>query len=810
MSNRRSRPGTRVGPPPGRVFGVLILALVLAASLLGMLPPTLARAADGDRVQVLITKMTPVARAGGTVNIEGQVLNTGSRVLDQVEVAVRVRTSEPLYRAGIASPEEAQSTGALLKDKTVTLRNLAVGPGAAQPWAISFLANSLGLGETGAYPLTVEARVGGKPIGSTRTFLPWIAKNGLKDVTPNPLRVGLVWPLVDRPHRDGTTLGDEGQTPVFRDDDLAGLFAPGGRLYDLVNIGNGLKVDWAIDPELLDSAAEMAGGYRVAPPGSLDPDKPKKTKGGKAPSAEDTAKATPNQVADTLAGGGGPVAGTWLERLKAAIGMQSVLALPYADTDLAAVAHALDAGKADLRTQLGEAQLESTAVIQRTLGKSARTDIAWPAGGAVDAAVIDLARGSGASTVLASGASLAPKGESNVTPLATATLPGTDGKGTALVTDPDIDKILTADTKAPGQAVLTTQQLLAELLTIVLQEPNLKPARSVLITPPRTMDASLAGVLRDVLAASTDWARPAPLAELANEPAPLPARRLAGYPKDVRAAEPTTQYLTEIDNLARSMQTFASILTKPERVTGPFNPALLRMLSTEWRGDPPGADRYRLGVTRGLRELEKLVYIIRRTGVTLSGDQGSIPVTVVNNLQQPITVKIAATSHQPNRLKLGDPVTVTVPDGRRREVPISAKSAANGKVMVNVELLTPDGRQVRTPESFFVNTTTIDVLTRWIIGGLAFLLAVFSLRAFLRKRREAALAREANGEDGEDGDAEPADPGPARDPVPEPNGPISGWPPAHPAAPHAGANGPPDPADPHGHTPSGSTTDRPE
>ncbi|WP_406284502.1 DUF6049 family protein [Embleya sp. NBC_00896] len=796
----------------GRALGVLVLALVLAAGLLGMVPPLRAHtaaAADGQAVQILITRMTPVVKAGGTIAIEGQVVNTGTKPVDQVEVAVRLRTSEPLFRSGIASAQDAQSSGSLLHDpKPVVVRNLAPGPGAAQPWSFSFRADPLGLGEAGAYPLAIEARTGGKTSGSARTFLPWIPKNGLKDV--KSVRVGMLWPLVDRPHRDGTTLGDEFQTPVFRDDDLAGLLADKGRLSDLVNIGTGMKVDWAIDPDLLDSVAAMAGGYRVAPPGSLDPDEPKKSRDGKTANAEDAAKATPNQIADTVAGAGGPLAASWLDRLKAALGGGSVLGLPYGDTDLAAVAHALDAGKIDLRPQLTQARQKSTDVMQRTLNRPVRTDVAWPAGGALDQSIINLAVGSGATTVLASGASLPPTRDLNVTPLATATLPGTDGKGTALVTDPAIDRILAADAKAPGQQVLATQQLVAELLTIALQEPTLKASRSLLITPPRTMDAALATVLKNVMTASADWTDSVTLAELATEPAPLPARKLAGYPKDVRASEPSTPYLTETHNLARSTGTFASILSKPERVTGPFDPAVLRLLSTQWRGDPKAADHYRLGVTRSLRELESLVYIIRRTGVTLSGDEGNIPVTVVNNLQQPITLRIAVTSHQPNRLELGEPMTVTVPDGHRREFRIPAKSAANGKVMVDVRMLSPDGEQFKTPESFFVNTTTIDGLTRWIIGGLAFLLALFSLRAFLRRRREAALAEESNGEDGEDPDDPPSGPDASGGSPADRTYPPSGWPPQHPVAAHGGGNGPSDPADPRGHTPSRSTTDRPE
>jgi hypothetical protein len=790
---------------------VILLLTASLCALVPWLPAPLASAAEGSDVQVVVDDVSPtVARpTGPDIKLTGSIVNKSAKPIDQVDVSLWLRNQPMVYRDSLNTQDKNAWTGQQQQGPIVTVRNLA--PGAAQPWTITIKAKQpvFDLNKAGVYPLAVEARNGGRSLGAARTFLPWVPTAAKVKDNLSTLRIATVLPLVDRPHRDGTTLGDNPQTPVFRDDDLARSLAPGGRLYDLVNAADGFKADWAIDPELLDSAVDMAAGYRVAPPGSLDPDVPKNKRDAKDAKPEDTAKATPKEIGNTLPGGGGAVAASWLDRLKVVLGTQQVIGLPYGDTDLAAVAHALTGPeKIDLRPELTEARRESAEVLQQALnGRPVRTDVAWPADGAIDESIVALTQGSGTNTVITSGQSLPPSRQLIYTPTAKAALPGTDGQGTALVTDPTVDTLIRTDTRAPGAKALLTQRLAAELLTISLEDPDLP--RGLVIAPPRTMDASLVDILKKVLADSAEWTDAKSLADVAAAPATPVARKLAGYPKDVRASEPSEQFLTDTRNLADSTHTFASILTIPERITGPFDPAVLRLLSTQWRGDPQAAERYRLGVTRSLRELQSLVYVVRKTGVTLSGDKGNIPITVVNGLQQPINIRIELTSHQPNRLKLGEPMVETVPGGRTQMFKTSAESAANGKVLVDVRILSPDGRQFKAPESFFVNTTTIDGLTRWIIGGLAFLLAVFSVRAFLRRRREAALAADGNDEDGEDRDDTPWVPD-SDDTGADPANPSPTWPPEHPVTTRAGGNGPPDPTDPRGHTPSGSTPDRPE
>jgi hypothetical protein len=141
-----------------------------------------ASAADGQAVQVLIDRMDPaVAKPGRTITLSGRVVNTGTKVIDQVDVGLRLRSSDSLFRGGIDSADEAGSAGTP-RGAPTTKRNLGPGVGAAQPWTLTLKADGQGLGAAGAYPLTVEARIGAKNLGSTRTFLPWIPNNGLKNV----------------------------------------------------------------------------------------------------------------------------------------------------------------------------------------------------------------------------------------------------------------------------------------------------------------------------------------------------------------------------------------------------------------------------------------------------------------------------------------------------------------------------------------------------------------------------------------------------------------------------------------------------
>ncbi|MDI2130472.1 DUF6049 family protein [Yinghuangia seranimata] len=770
----RSRALLPVALLPLPVLGI-VLALLAGLVAIGVARP--AGAADTTPVLVAPTSVTPAVlrdKNGPPLQIAVDVINTTGHDLDGVTLNLRI--GQRLTLRDQLSNDKAPDnpvTGA-----TTTIAKVPAGGRVSYTFSVA--ADKLPLSDKagGVYAFAVQAQRGGATVGSARVLVPWVPK--LQPDFPRT-QIGVLWPLIDRPRRDGTTIGDNTQTPVFQDDGLTNELSGTGRLNTLVGIGKGLgnKISWVVDPDLLDAAAAMRNGYRVAParpPETVDkPEKADKGKKGKGDDDEEeavdvaTAKAAPRTEADTTPGTGSQAAADWLNALRAAVGTgvgaSDVVALPYADTDIATIAHALSGpSKTDLNRQLTEAVARGGQLTAELLGRQptqVRSNVSWPVAGAVDDEVLATAKTAGSNLVVVSGDSMPPRKDLNYTSSTRAEI----GEGTsALVTDPRVDALLNEDASVPGKQVQLQQALIAELFTIAMEEPNRTP-RAVLLAPPRQMSVATAKVVESAVREATmpvgGWSELASLDTLAKSKLGE-ERVLRSYPQDLRRTEPSDRYLKTIPQLQQSVDTFAGILSKPERITGPYDPAVLRTLSTVWRGEGMDADVYRLGVSRGLRVLEQLVRIAPKTGVTLSGDKGTIPITVINGLQQAITVRIEVTSRQPNRLKLTEPEVTTIPAGHTSAIAVPAQSAANGKVLVDVRMLTPDGTHAFGPaQTFYVNTTSIDGITLGIIGVIAGLLALFSLRAYLRRRRAGkAGGGDASGDDG-------AEPGDGEGPMPD-------------------------------------------
>ncbi|MGA4541186.1 DUF6049 family protein [Uniformispora flossi] len=752
----------------GRAAAIL-LAVLMLAGLVTVLPGVpRAGAAESGGIDVAPTSVSsPVLTSKGAPLVLGfDLANTTGRDLDQV--TVRVRMSQPLTLRGQLANEKAQGTPLTDKEAAFSVSRLAAGQRASGQVKINLekVPSPLSTGKDGnaTYAFTLEASAGGDSAGSARVLVPWMPNAPTKNKT----QLGVLWPLVDQPRRDGTTIPDDQQTPVFEDDGLTAELADKGRLDRLVAAGDKLgdKLTWVVDPDLLDTAAAMQRGYRVAPPPTAEStndrdarkDRKSGDKNGQAtPGTGDgdtgaESLANPRTEDTTTPGTGGPVAGTWLDRLRAATAQGTVVALPYSDTDVATVAHAPTTAGTDLSAELSGAVAQGGAAAQRVLNRPVRTNLMWPIEGGVDPSIVALAKTSGASMLVASGSGMPTKKSLNYTPSARAEVgPQLD----AIVTDPRIDALLAQDASAPGRKIEIQQQLIAELFTITMEDPNRQ--RTLLIAPPRNMSADLGEVLAQAVTTATTAAAWADIASLDSvaQSALGEERTVKPYPQELSRTEPSPRYLKAIPELQQSLATFAAILTKPERVTGPYTPAVFGTLSTAWRAPGLDAEAFRLDVARSLRVLEQLVYIAPKSGVTLSGDKGKIPVTVVNRLTQPISIRVEVTSRQPNRLSLTQAEAVTIEPGRTRAIEVEAESAANGKVLVDARLLTPDGSGAFGPgQTFYVNTTSIDGITLGIIGVIAALLLLFSLRAYLRRRRSGSgrdEGEEHHKDDGDDG-----------------------------------------------------------
>ncbi|MFC9328346.1 DUF6049 family protein [Kitasatospora sp. NPDC057015] len=742
----------------GRVARRLAALTAACAVLLGAAPQALAAPADGARpalaptvsgeypVVVTIDGVTPaVVSPGGAVTITGQVTNGGRSPLKSPHAAVRAPLNhKPLNtRSDLAAVagrnDPAGVDGVDLDSPQAALNEL--GPGQSQPFTLQVAAADLGLDREGAYELAVDVwgstgdNQRNRPLGIARTFLAY-------NPTPTdaqPTQVATLWPITHTPELVAQTLSDNDQSiAVLRDDSLAADFAPGGRLYELVDIGAGLPgLTWVVDPDLLDTAYAMTKPYKVQKPNTA------------GQSAKDE---------NTTQGTGTAAATAWLDKLRTAVAKpgNEVVSLPYADPDIASIAHnGADLGGID--TALLKAGTAGQVTAEGRLSVDVRGDVAWPYQGYLDQQIAATAQRGGDNLLLVNGASLPEADALKYTPGATRPI----GNGqTAVVADHTVSALFQSDLNTPQSQSEAVQRYLAETFVITRQEPHNQ--RGLLVMPPRGLTVNTAKALATALQGANggQWTTPVTLDTVVQAAADPKANGAVPpateYPSEARASELSASALTETMGIQSRLDLLMRVLTLPQRVRGPFSAAMIRSVSTEWRTQAPAGDTYREGVRHYLTELSEAVRVPKKGVITFAGDTGVLQVSVRNDLTQTVTnLKLVLTSSQPNRLKVGDPADIVLGASRSVTMQFPAEAHNNGQATMTAQLWTtgPNPQPYGDPVTFNVMVTSVTDGVLYVIGAGLLLILLAALRIY-RQRKKQALDRAAgDGPDEGPGDA---------------------------------------------------------
>jgi hypothetical protein len=185
---------------------------------------------------------------------------------------------------------------------------------------------------------------------------------------------------------------------------------------------------------------------------------------------------------------------------------------------------------------------------------------------------------------------------------------------------------------------------------------------------------------------------------------------------------------------------FSTVAEDPSLITGERRLRLLATLSTGWLSYPGGwasaLELYRDESTA----LHDSVKVVRSSDISLFADRASLPVTVSNSLDQPVTVVLAVSAPTPLLTIVEPSVTVTLePDSQKRaQVPV--QSLSNGTAQIAVSVATTTGVPVGA-----TTTVRINVYAGWetpITITLAIIVfAVFAFgiaRVIVRRRRARA------------------------------------------------------------------------
>lgn len=725
-------------------IAVLLVAGWPGAGVVGMAEPATAQELPAS-LEVEITAINPgVARPGGRVRLAGRVTNTSTESVGGVAVQVRttslpVGSRSELHR--LAQPQLGEILTGVLAGGSYSQLTDELAPGESHRWSATLEVDSLGFAGFGVYPVAVEAigaaMIGYGVLGQARTFLPnqpADSPSGAPGEGPpaepddpaiTPLRLAVLWPLIGVPRRD-----PEG---VFLDERLAAALGPGGRLRRALDIGRKRPVTWLVDPELLQAIAAMADGYQVRDATSEDG-------GDTGGDGEGAAGTTP--------GTGAAVAREWLADAREVLtdADAEVVALPYADPDLVALE------RQELSRDVTASVTAAPDVAAEVLDSAVSGGVAWPPGGFADRATLETLRVAGVRAVILDGRALPPAVALPYTPDGRATLATAEGPLTALVTDPELSRLLAARPRGRAAKRLAVQRFSAVTALIAAERPDL--SRTVLAVPGRRHrpDARYVDALLSFADASP-WVELTSLA--VDRAAPLSGipRAPLSYPPEQQRHELDVDYLTEVADLREQLSGFSGVLAgRSNAGTTELSQAILRTESSAWRSQLADGMALREATARQLSRRISKVYIAERNLVTLTSRRGRFPITVVNDLDVPVEVGLQLTSENAPRMLLADPdgdasrvrrqVEVDLPTvGPRRKVTVEvpAQALVNGIVPVRAQLLTPDGATYGEVRSIKVRATDYGRIANVLTGGA--LVVLFGTVGLRLARRAMAASR---------------------------------------------------------------------
>lgn len=715
-----------------------------------------------QRFAITLDELSPkVLQPGDTLSLSGTMVNTSGETLSSVSYALRVSTQRITTRYQLAQDADPNATFGIVLSSTrqKVSDDGSVDPGQRISWQLALPIDRISMptsaDQFGAFPIAVEVTSrddSGTHQDRLSTTMMWMPKGAHF----TPTKISWLWPVTDRIHRG---LGD-----TFTDDALAAELKPDGRLGELVSAPIAAKtpVTYVVDPALVDDASAMAAtaSDTSRPPsdgGSAPPSAtagtpkagasktatatatPKAGTTGK-PTASASAEPTPYQVATnatgtkTTDGAGAATAADWLAKLRAAVTAAGagLVAMPYGDADLVALE------RAGLDKELAIARSTGLSMLRSELAAPTSPDLVWPVDGQIDEPTLDDLASDLVTTVVLDGRALQPQ-DPNALAGPRADLQTPSGSVRALLTDPTIDQLVASPNSVVGGTRAAEQRFLAETMLVTEQRPG--SGSSVVIAPPRHLDVTT--YLTALLADSGDvpWLDAVNVGAIAAEPADDVARQQLTYPASARNAELPPRVLSAITPLRDGLAAFNSILA--QTTTDPFisqaNEALVRAESSWWRQQPQRAIAITDQVSAQLRARTDKVFISKPGLITLTSRKQKIPLTVVNELPEPVTVQVSVRAVNAARLTV-TPIAPFTVDGKgsRREVLVEVEATTGGRFEVQAQLTTADNRPIGQSVSFEMNSTAYGAVALAIAGGAAgllFLLSGIRIYRRVRKRR---------------------------------------------------------------------------
>jgi hypothetical protein len=636
--------------------------------------------ASGGGASLELTGVSPAVVTPDTqLVVTGVLRNTGQTPMVKPVVRVVWGQTDPT-REGV--DEWATATGpaqGTLIGETRLPGTLATGAGSAFRVTIDGVADLSRSATYGALPISVESGS-----ASVRTFAGY---QRLKQY--EPMSIAWAAPLTLDPDPD--LFGAQGQA---REAAWQQALGAGSRVSRVIEATQGAQLTWAIDPTLTPSLL----------PGQVDTSRAKSTE-------HDLRAAT-----EAVITAGALQHTPWV--------------LPDTDADVGAVASA------------GQGQSFMATLVQRAVpvakALGGRADIAWPADGAYtvagEAGLRRMFRPTRLGGQVTSSVALAPEVTGTTPPAAQRSATGLP----LLAYDQQLSTLL-AHTTSPDEAVLSTQQFVAESAALLNELPG-TPGRSVFVVAPRSFNPDPVAAQRFLAAAATvPWLTQSTTGALLDAAAhavptsAAPVTRPAA-PSGAPQAVLTTGRLAALEHTLRTVHGVALIREDGDTFQRTWARAAEQLASTRWRGAPTAWNTLGGEVVAATRDTTTAIKVAGGT-INFLADSGRLQITVTNDLAVPVeNVKLTVEASNP-RLRIdSQPPVMRIGPKSRATVSVRVTALAAGLVPLRTTLTTPDGTVIGQGANVMVHVTPTGDWVYWGLGGLAVVVLLVGLVRSFRHR----------------------------------------------------------------------------
>ncbi|WP_322920622.1 DUF6049 family protein [Nocardioides renjunii] len=707
-------------------------------------PATRAPAEEPDPLVVHLDTITPVLPSTGDVEITGTVTNVSDETFTRVNLHA-FSSQQPI----LDSPNLNESAGV---DPGVY-----VGPRVTVPGTFDTV-DELAPGETASFYDSVPVELLGT---SGQAGVYWIGVHALGDgsVPRDDIAEGRARtfipqePTGDRTQEASVILPVRSRVWYDADGRVAGLdrwarrLAEGGSLdgvLDMAESAGSTPYSWLVDPAVLHAVAKLTVGNparSIAPDPSVEGQQPSPTETptdgvDETPTLETITPATPEPTEDLSEEDAQLIAAAdaWLTRFQAIVGSDTVLTLPYGDLDVAAAAR-------NDATRLDQA-VDRSAEVMLDLGLTSQPAVSPISDRLSEEAIAATPPG----TVILLGDSafdLPPTSPDSVVRLlghevvVTSTGAEAGGPGPTAATDP----------------LALRQRLLSEA---ALRLENRDTAPLVVTLPTVWNGEDAASFFTDL---DQPWLDLVPVSDVAGRSAvDVPASSL-NYTEDDLAAELDPTNFSAATRATTAATLLEQVLTLQTMVETSVEDQALVLLSEQHRARPGLARAATDRLDEVLREDLASVRIEGPPAVTLSGDSGPLGATLVNELDQPVTVRVRVSTDGEMNLTGGDGVRELGPLARS-VVRFEASTSEVGVHNVRLSVTSVDGVALGSTAQVPIRAARVSALI-WVVmavGALVlFGMVGYRLPGQIRQRRAELAAAEAADEQPEP--AEDAPPG---------------------------------------------------